>query len=84
MKGLSLHSDTAKAFACMLKQRDALNLYCSNGWVEIDINIAENALNGVAPGRENWLRRGRRTCCCTVFAERHLPAEQCGAGGVAV
>jgi hypothetical protein len=32
---------------------DALNLYCSNGWAEIDNNIAENALRGVALGRKN-------------------------------
>ncbi len=44
MKTLSRHSDTAKAFAYLLKQWDALNVYCSNGWVEIDNNIAENAL----------------------------------------
>ncbi len=44
MKVLSRHSDTAKAFAYLLKQWDALNLYCSNGWAEIDNNIAENAL----------------------------------------
>ncbi len=48
MKVLSRHSDTAKAFAYLLKQWDALNLYCSNGWAEIDNNIAENALRGVA------------------------------------
>ncbi|WP_247964324.1 IS66 family transposase, partial [Escherichia coli] len=48
MKTLSRHSDTAKAFAYLLKQWDALNVYCSNGWVEIDNNIAENALRGVA------------------------------------
>ncbi|MED8385427.1 transposase, partial [Escherichia coli] len=33
MKTLSRHSDTAKAFAYLLKQWDALNVYCSNGWV---------------------------------------------------
>ena len=35
MKVLSRHSDTAKAFAYLLKQWGALNLYCSNGWAEI-------------------------------------------------
>ncbi|EBZ4888477.1 IS66 family transposase [Salmonella enterica subsp. enterica serovar Bredeney] len=58
MKTLSRHSDTAKAFAYLLKQWDALNVYCSNGWVEIDNNIAENALRGVAVGRKNWLFAG--------------------------
>ncbi|GEA49046.1 hypothetical protein Eco34g_42670 [Escherichia coli] len=33
-------------------------MYCSNGWVEIDNNIAENALRGVAIGRKNWLFAG--------------------------
>ncbi|MFP1451567.1 transposase [Escherichia coli] len=55
MKTLSRHSDTAKAFAYLLKQWDALNVYCSNGWVEIDNNIAEAALRGVAVGRKNWI-----------------------------
>ena len=61
MKVLSRHSDTAKAFAYLLKQWDALNLYCSNGWTEIDNNIAENALRGVALGRKNWLFAGSDT-----------------------
>lgn len=61
MKVLSRHSDTAKAFAYVLKQWDALNLYCSNGWAEIDNNIAENALRGVALGRKNWLFAGSDT-----------------------
>ena len=54
MTVLSRHSDTAKAFAYLLKQWDALNLYCHNGWAEIDNNIAENALRSVALGRKNW------------------------------
>lgn len=58
MKVLSRHSDTAKAFSYLLKQWDALNLYCGNGWTEIDNNIAENALRGVALGRKNWLFAG--------------------------
>ncbi len=33
-------------------------MYCSNGWVEIDNNIAENALRGVDVGRKNWLFAG--------------------------
>ncbi|MFU1579491.1 IS66 family transposase, partial [Escherichia coli] len=58
MKTLSRHSDTVKAFAYLLKQWDSLNVYCSNGWVEIDNNIAENALRGVDVGRKNWLFAG--------------------------
>lgn len=58
MKILSRHSDTARAFAYLLKQWDALNVYCSNGRMEIDNNIAENALQGVAVGRKSWLFAG--------------------------
>ncbi|WP_455865652.1 IS66 family transposase [Pantoea agglomerans] len=59
---LSRHSDTAKAFAYLLNQWDALNLYCRNGWAEIDNNTAENALRGVALGRKNWLFAGSDRC----------------------
>lgn len=55
MKTLSRHSDTAKAFTYMLKQWDALNEYCRNGWVEIDNNLCENALRVVALGRRNYI-----------------------------
>lgn len=55
MKTQSRHSDTAKAFTYMLKQWDALNEYCRNGWVEIDNNLCENALRVVALGRRNYM-----------------------------
>lgn len=42
----------------MLKLWDSLNEYCRNGWVELDNNIAENALRCVAVGRKNWLFAG--------------------------
>ena len=69
MKTLSHHSDTAKAFAYLMKQWEALNVYCSNGWVEIDNNIAENALRGVAVGRKTGCSQvptavaNMRRCC---------------------
>ncbi len=77
MKVPSRHSDTAKAFAYLLKQWDALNLYCSNGWAEIDNNIAENALRGVALAGKLAVRRfryRRRTCGDPLLSDRHLPA----------
>ncbi|EPX4393231.1 transposase domain-containing protein, partial [Escherichia coli] len=37
---------------------EPVTVYCSNGWVEIDNNIAENALRGVAVGRKNWMFAG--------------------------
>lgn len=55
MKVLSGYVDTAKAFAYLLKQSDTLNLYCSNGWAKMDINIAQNTQRGVALGRKNWV-----------------------------
>ncbi len=56
MSTLSRRSDTAKALACLLlKQWDALNEYCRNGWVEIDNNLCENALRVVALGRRNYM-----------------------------
>ncbi len=61
MRTLPRHSDTAKALAYLLKQWETLNVYCSNGWVEIDNNIAESALRGVAVVRKNWLCVSRRS-----------------------
>lgn len=58
MKTLSAHAEMAKAFGYMLKQWGALNVFCGDGWVEIDNNIAENALRCVALGRKNWLFAG--------------------------
>jgi len=58
MKTLSVHAEMAKAFGYMLKQWGALNVFCEDGSVEIDNNIAENALRGVALGRKNWLFAG--------------------------
>ena len=58
MKTLSRHSELAKAFAYALNQWPALTYYANDGWVEIDNNIAENALRGVAVGRKNWLFAG--------------------------
>ena len=60
MKTLSRHSELAKAFSYALNQWPALTYYANDGWVEIDNNIAENALRGVAVGRKNWLCVSRR------------------------
>lgn len=55
LKTLSVHAEMAKAFGYMLKQWNALNVFCSDGRVEIDNNICENALRCVALGRRNYL-----------------------------
>ncbi|HHQ6628217.1 TPA: IS66 family transposase [Serratia fonticola] len=58
LKTLSVHAEMAKAFGYMLKQWDALNVFCRDGRVEIDNNICENALRCVALGRRNYLFLG--------------------------
>lgn len=55
LKTLSVHAEMAKAFGYMLKQWEALNVFCCDGRVEIDNNICENALRCVALGRRNYL-----------------------------
>lgn len=51
---LSTQSETTKAINYMLNQWQALVYYCDDGLAEIDNNIAENALRGVALGRKNF------------------------------
>ncbi|SPW62259.1 putative transposase [Escherichia coli] len=71
MKTLSRHSDTAKAFAYLLKQWDGLNVYCSNGWVEIDKQHRRERLTGSGRRPEKLAVRGVPTAvanmrrCCT-------------------
>lgn len=45
-------------FMSSLNQRQALVYYCEDGRAEIDNNIAENALRGVALGRKNFMFLG--------------------------
>lgn len=58
VRTLSPHAELAKAFNYLLNHWQALSLFCSNGLVEIDNNIAENALRAVALGRKNYLFMG--------------------------
>lgn len=55
---LSTQSETTKAINYMLNQWQALIYYCDDGMVEIDNNIAENALRGCCLGRKNFLFLG--------------------------
>jgi transposase len=55
---LSTQSDTTKAINYLLNQWPALTYYCDDGIAEIDNNIAENALRGVALGRKNFMFLG--------------------------
>jgi transposase len=51
----------AKAFACATKRWPTLCRSLDDGRLEIDNNIAEPALRGVAVGRRNWLFAGSKT-----------------------
>jgi transposase len=58
LRTLSAKSETAKAINYSLNQWAALTLYCNDGVVEIDNNLAENALRCVSLGRKNFLFAG--------------------------
>lgn len=60
MRKLSAKSDLAVAFNYTIKRPDALSRFLADAPLEIDNNIAENALRGVALGRKNYLFAGRR------------------------
>jgi transposase len=49
---------TAQAVAYALNQQQALQKFLDDGKIEIDNNIAERAVRGIAIGRKNWLFAG--------------------------
>ena len=61
LETLSSKSETAKAINYSLNQWAALTLYCDEGTVEIDNNLAENALRCVSLGRNNAQRQITRS-----------------------
>jgi hypothetical protein len=54
----SARSPLAEALRYAVKLKPALLAYTENGRLEIDNNLAENALRGIAVGRRNWLFAG--------------------------
>jgi transposase len=58
---LSAKSGLADAFRYTIKRRDALTRFITDGRLEADNNIAENAMRGVALGRKNYLFAGSDT-----------------------
>jgi transposase len=72
-------SPMAQAIGYMLNQWEALNVYVTQGFLNIDNNAAERALKRVALGRKNWLFAGhdiaaQRTATLNSLiasAERH-------------
>jgi len=55
---LSAKSELAKAFRYILKRRVQLLRFVTDGRLEADNNIAENAMRAVAVGRKNYLFAG--------------------------
>ncbi|MHA6721319.1 IS66 family transposase [Sphingomonas sp. RS6] len=60
LRRMSPKSDMAKAIAYGTERWPALSRFLDDGRLEIDNNIAERALRGVAIGRRNWLFAGSR------------------------
>lgn len=58
VRKLSAKSDLAEAFNYTIKRREALSRFLNDARLEIDNNIAENTLRGVALGRKNYLFAG--------------------------
>jgi transposase len=58
---LSAKSALAGALRYTTKRREALSRFLTGGRLEADINIAENALRGIALGRKNYLFAGADT-----------------------
>jgi transposase len=55
---LSAKSYLAEAFRYTIKRREALSRFLTDARLEIDNNIAENAMRGIALGRKNYLFAG--------------------------
>lgn len=58
LKDLPKKGGTALAINYALNNKEALLRFLGDGKIEIDNNIAERALRGVAVGRKNWLFAG--------------------------
>jgi len=57
-KKLSTKSPLAEAFRYTIKRREALSRFVTDGRLEADNNIAENAMRKIALGRRNFLFAG--------------------------
>ncbi len=59
-----------KALGYAINQREALYRYTTDGRLEIDNNVAENAIRPLAIGRKNWLfagsERGGKACAIAL------------------
>jgi transposase len=55
---LSGKLELAKAFRYTIDRREALTRFITDGRLEVDNNVAENAMRGIALGRKNYLFAG--------------------------
>ena len=55
---MSAKSELAEAFRYIIKRRVALSRFVTDGRLEADNNIAENAMRAIAVGRKNYLFAG--------------------------
>jgi transposase len=55
---LSGKLELAKAFHYTITRREALTRFLADGRLEVDNNVAENAMRGIALGRRNYLFAG--------------------------
>jgi hypothetical protein len=55
---VSARAPLAEALRYAVRLKPALLAYTEDGRLEIDNNLAENALRGIAVGRKNWLFAG--------------------------
>ena len=58
---LSAKSSLAGAFSYAINRREALSRFITDGRLEVDNNIAENAMRVIALGRKNYLFAGSDT-----------------------
>jgi hypothetical protein len=58
---LSAKAPLADAFRYALTRREALSRFLTDGRLEVDNNIAENAIRSIALGRKNYLFAGSDT-----------------------
>jgi transposase len=58
---LSGKLELAKAFRYTIDRREALTRFVTDGRLEVDNNVAENAMRGIALGRKNYLFAGSDT-----------------------
>lgn len=71
---LSAKSALAEAFRYTVKRRAALTRFVTDGRLEADNNVAENAMRAIAVGRKNYLfagsdKGGERAACIYTLVQ---------------